>query len=105
MKTKKKRLASGEIKQYYSCNPCNTARAKKYRETDRGKQATRRAVKRYEESHPERRKAWRDANGMGSRPCEVCGSLPADKHHPDVTKGTEVVWLCRLHHKKAHRVV
>jgi hypothetical protein len=32
------------------------------------------------------------------QPCEVCGSLKTDSHHPDYSKHLEVQWLCRKHH-------
>jgi hypothetical protein len=38
-------------------------------------------------------------------PCEVCGSIEAEAHHPDYSKPLEVVWLCRKHHKAAHRAM
>lgn len=31
-------------------------------------------------------------------PCEVCGSEPAQMHHPDHNKVDEVRWLCTTHH-------
>ena len=37
------------------------------------------------------------------QPCSVCGDPKADGHHPDYDKPAAVVWLCRLHHKRAHR--
>ena len=35
--------------------------------------------------------------------CGVEGRIEA--HHPDYSKPLEVVWLCRIHHVEAHRVV
>lgn len=44
------------------------------------------------------------ARGMIRRsPCEVCGSIVAEAHHPDHTKPLEVRWLCRMHHRAADR--
>lgn len=34
--------------------------------------------------------------------CGVCGSPDSQMHHPDYSKPTEVVWLCRDHHKTTH---
>jgi hypothetical protein len=36
-------------------------------------------------------------------PCEVCGAEPADAHHDDYDRPMSVRWLCRGHHKAAHR--
>ncbi|ESX98661.1 hypothetical protein [Mesorhizobium sp. LNJC405B00] len=37
------------------------------------------------------------------QPCKVCGDPKSDGHHPDYEKPAAVIWLCRLHHKRAHR--
>lgn len=37
------------------------------------------------------------------QPCEVCGD-PAEMHHDDYSKPTEVRWLCRGHHHRLHEV-
>lgn len=37
------------------------------------------------------------------QPCEVCGSEPTDAHHDDYDRPLTVRWLCRRHHKAAHR--
>jgi protein-arginine kinase activator protein McsA len=89
---------------YYSCVRCNTEKYRKYRNTDNGKIAVKRAVKKYEGLHPERRAAWNACRELGTKPCEVCGVGKTDKHHPDTSKQLDVVWLCRLHHKQAHRL-
>jgi hypothetical protein len=36
------------------------------------------------------------------RPCEVCGSRSAQKHHPDYSRPLFVRWLCRQHHLALH---
>lgn len=38
------------------------------------------------------------------QPCEVCGEKNSEGHHPsyDNDKRLDVIWLCRLHHKKEH---
>jgi hypothetical protein len=94
----------GTIVYYYMCNPCNKIRQKKYRQTPSGKQATFKAAKRYNEANRERQKAWQICKELGSKPCEVCGVIKTDKHHPDITKPLKVIWLCRLHHKARHRL-
>lgn len=37
------------------------------------------------------------------QPCAVCGDPKSDGHHPDYDRPADVVWLCRTHHKLAHR--
>ncbi len=37
------------------------------------------------------------------KPCEVCGAKKAEAHHPDYDRPLLVRWLCRKHHKQAHR--
>jgi len=37
------------------------------------------------------------------RPCEVCGTLKVDGHHPNYKKPLEVIWLCRKHHIQVER--
>ena len=36
------------------------------------------------------------------QPCEVCGDK-GEAHHPDHRDPLAVIWLCRRHHKAAHR--
>ena len=36
-------------------------------------------------------------------PCEVCGAVPTDGHHPDYDRPMKVQWLCRKHHRELHR--
>jgi len=37
-------------------------------------------------------------------PCTVCGATEnIDGHHTDYTKPLDVVWLCKPHHREAHR--
>lgn len=37
------------------------------------------------------------------QPCEVCGDDQVDAHHDDYDKPLDVRWLCRKHHRAAHR--
>lgn len=36
------------------------------------------------------------------QPCEVCGGLKSQAHHPDYSKPLQVIWLCATHHKDIH---
>lgn len=38
------------------------------------------------------------------KPCQICGKHPAEGHHPNYKKPLEVIWLCRSHHQKLHRL-
>ena len=35
--------------------------------------------------------------------CEVCGNPLTDAHHEDYDRPLDVRWLCRKHHRDAHR--
>lgn len=35
-------------------------------------------------------------------PCEVCGAVNVQAHHPDYRKPLKVRWLCRKHHGQEH---
>lgn len=37
------------------------------------------------------------------QPCQECGKLETDAHHPDYDQPIAVVWLCRRHHVAVHR--
>jgi len=37
------------------------------------------------------------------KPCQVCGELKVEGHHPDYDKPLDVIWLCRKHHIAAHK--
>ena len=41
-------------------------------------------------------------NKVVKKPCEVCGDLKTDGHHPDYSKPLDVIWLCRKHHVEVH---
>jgi hypothetical protein len=60
----------------------------------------------YREQYPEK---YRAHNLLGNalrnqrickEPCEICGDLKSEAHHPDYSKPLEVIWLCRKHHHK-----
>lgn len=95
----------GELKHTYRCTECNRKRCEKYKKTKAGKEAVYRAVLKYRAKNPERVRAWWKCRDLGTKPCEVCKFERTDKHHPDVSKPLEVVWLCRVHHQEAHRLM
>lgn len=35
-------------------------------------------------------------------PCEICGEIKSQGHHPDYAKPLEVLWLCQFHHNVVH---
>ena len=40
---------------------------------------------------------------LEKQPCAICGAEKVDGHHPDYGNPLHVIWLCRRHHKQAHR--
>lgn len=38
-------------------------------------------------------------------PCQVCGEVEVEGHHPDYARPLDVVWLCREHHMEIHKAV
>jgi hypothetical protein len=65
----------------------------------------RRHVKKYKEKNPEKVLAHElvrfriPING----PCEVCGGVSTERHHPDYSKPLEVMIVCRKCHREFHR--
>jgi hypothetical protein len=35
-------------------------------------------------------------------PCECCGSIDVEAHHPDYSRPLDVVWLCPREHREIH---
>jgi len=111
-------------RKYYICNPCNNKRCndyyhrthvkkkllteeekienwKKYLASPQGKIASKKATKKYQLANPLRMKAWNLAKKIPARPCVICGKYPGQRHHPDISKPMEVIFLCPYHHKQA----
>lgn len=42
-------------------------------------------------------------NKIQKQPCEICGDMNAQAHHPDYSKPYDVVWLCVKHHAELHK--
>ncbi len=36
------------------------------------------------------------------KPCQICGNLDSEGHHPNYDKPLEVIWLCKSHHRQLH---
>lgn len=72
--------------------------------------------RKWNQSHP--KEMWAQAalrsalkKGLIQRaPCEHCGAIHGedgvivDAHHPDYDRPMDVRWLCRLHHRRVHRI-
>lgn len=92
--------------QYYSCRECARLRAKKYRETERGKERTRLAVTKSIQKYPNKQKArmlikQAILSKKLTRPneCSHCHiKCNTEAHHKDYSKPLEVIWLCRACH-------
>lgn len=81
----------------------------KYAKTEKGKEAAKRARKKYMELNPLRRSAHiavgnaiRDGK-LQKLPCFICGAI-AEAHHPDYGRPLDVVWLCKTHHQETHKI-
>ena len=37
------------------------------------------------------------------KPCEVCGNIKSEAHHPDYSKPLDIMWLCLKHHREWHK--
>ena len=46
-----------------------------------------------------------EAGKITRKPCDHCGAWPAEAHHEDYDSPLQVVWLCRLHHRRRHSVL
>jgi hypothetical protein len=79
--------------------------AKKYSKTVNGKKIVSRINEKWRRAHPEHIRAYKMAGKIPLRPCVVCGKFPAHRHHPDILKPYEVIFLCPLHHKQIHVIV
>lgn len=104
-------------------NPDRVKARLEYSKTESGREARRRATKKYESMHVERvRKSksdWDEANskkkkvhgitayaiktGLLTRsPCEICGCAESHAHHDDYDAPLNVRWLCPRHHQEWH---
>ena len=89
--------------------PHRVAARKEYAQTDAGKLAHSKALKKQNTTKPDQRKA-RIIVGNAVKygrlfkvPCRDCGSFDVEGHHPDYTKPLFVIWLCNYHHRQEHK--
>jgi hypothetical protein len=75
---------------------------REYRSTEKGAAATYAATKKYGNNNKARRSAWGKAKTINRKPCEVCGNSNSVRHHPDITRPLDIIFLCHLHHVVAH---
>jgi hypothetical protein len=82
----------------------------KYRRSKKGKAYLKAGRKAYHARHPDYQRVHNAFNQkirsgrIARQPCEVCGSIPSQGHHPDYSKPLEVQWLCRKHHQELHSI-
>ena len=73
----------------------------KYRQTERGRLKVIELVKKYQLRNRKRVKAEAKARWkIKMQPCSICGKYPSHRHHPEINKPLEVIFLCPLHHKQ-----
>ena len=81
---------------------------KQWEQSERGKQLRAISRKNDRQQNKNKYRARRLLNklikeGVINRmPCEICRKT-GNGHHPDYSKPTEVVWLCRKHHAELNR--
>lgn len=104
---------NGDYVGYYICNPCNTLRVKKYRDSKIGNINTRKANKKSVFKHKAKqltRYKVRGAiiSGKLVRPdsCSKCNKKEKyiEGHHSDYEKPLSVTWLCKVCHSALHNV-
>lgn len=82
---------------------------RKYRASGRQKEYSKKAacLKKYRHSHPPVAKAHGAVHRairsgkLLRQPCEKCGAVPAQAHHPSYAAPLDVQWLCVTHHAEA----
>lgn len=79
--------------------------------TPERKEHIKRVVSRWQQDHPNRRKAHaalQYAVRVGrltpwpACAYETCEETKVEAHHPDYSRPLDVVWMCPAHHKQAH---
>lgn len=99
-----------ELKKWNEKNR-DKARAQGLKNYKKNTDAIKKRVAEYKLKNPEKKKAQHAvynairSGKLKKKPCEVCGDLKVDAHHESYSPENwlNVVWLCRLHHKKRHK--
>lgn len=47
-------------------------------------------------------KVYKQRGHLISKPCELCGNIDVEMHHPDYSKPLDVRWLCTNCHRWVH---
>ena len=80
-------------------------RQKEYNKTEVAKRNKYLAGKRQRAKYPEKNRAHMavaraiKSGKLIRQPCEVCGDVKSQAHHPDYSKPLDVQWLCLKHHR------
>jgi hypothetical protein len=91
------------------CKVCRCFHQQSYQKSDAGKSVQVAADQIRNKKYPERRKARTYLNravkaGLVKQlPCFICGNQ-AEAHHHSYSDHLSVVWLCKPHHKQAHKI-
>lgn len=98
-------LKHREAQKRYKASLAGKLTEKKYRLTEKFKQAHKRYISKQQE-HNKIYKLVFEATKTGillKKPCEICGKQFAMAHHDDYNKPYEVKWFCHVHHAEYHK--
>lgn len=109
---RERQKSSPVVRQYERARanqPHRVEARKAYSQSEAGKQARLRALRKFRECHPDKNDARHQVayalqtGRLRRQPCEVCGCAKTEAHHDDYSKPLDVRWLCRPHHFEHHR--
>ncbi len=104
-------------------NPDRVKARAEYAKTDAGREASRRASRKFYAEHKESalnsKAKWAEKNPkkrkvhgivayairtgyLVKHPCIICGDKESHAHHCDYDKPLDVMWLCSMHHGEWH---